>query len=67
MRKKAPIVVALCLASFAGFSGGLGGQLIPAPQAKLYGVTISQMAYQVRWCSVYYQVSSGISSIKEQY
>jgi hypothetical protein len=42
-----PIVATLCLATFAGFSGSLCGQLIPAPQSKLYKVTTTQMAYQV--------------------
>jgi len=42
-----PIVATICLATFAGFSGSLCGQLIPAPQAKLYKVTTTQMAYQV--------------------
>ncbi|KAF5876774.1 putative polyamine transporter protein [Botrytis fragariae] len=46
MRRKVPIVAALCLATFAGCAGGLAGQLIPAPQAKLYGVEITKMAYQ---------------------
>lgn len=48
MKKKIPIVAALCLATFAGFSASLAGQLIPGPQALLYGVTKTQMAYQVR-------------------
>ncbi|KAN0108687.1 MFS multidrug transporter-like protein [Hyaloscypha variabilis] len=46
MRRKVPIVATLCLATFAGFSGSLCGQLIPAPQSKLYKVTTTQMAYQ---------------------
>jgi hypothetical protein len=48
MRRKIPIVAALCLATFSGFCGGLCGQLVPGPQSKLYGVTTTQMAYQVR-------------------
>ncbi|KUJ24281.1 MFS multidrug transporter-like protein [Mollisia scopiformis] len=46
MRRKILIVATLCLATFAGFSGGLSLQLVPAPQSKLYGVTTTQMAYQ---------------------
>ncbi|ESZ92443.1 hypothetical protein SBOR_7160 [Sclerotinia borealis F-4128] len=46
MRKKAPIVAALCLATFAGLASCLAGQLIPAPQAKLYGVEITKLAFQ---------------------
>lgn len=48
MRKKVLIVAALSLATFAGFVGGLCGQLVPGPQSKLYGVTTTQIAYQVR-------------------
>lgn len=48
MSKKVPIVAALCLATFAGFVGGLCGQLVPGPQSKLYGVTTTQVAYQVK-------------------
>jgi hypothetical protein len=48
MRKKAPIVAALSLATFAGFSSGLCGQLVPGPLAKLYNVSTTQIAYQVR-------------------
>lgn len=47
MRRKIPIIAALCLATFTGFCGGLCGQLVPGPQSKLYGVTTTQMAYQV--------------------
>jgi MFS family permease len=46
MKKKIPIVAALCLATFANFSSGLAGQLSPGPQAKLYGVDTTKIAYQ---------------------
>lgn len=46
MRRKFPIVAALSLATFAGYSSGLALQLVPKPQSALYGVTTTQMAYQ---------------------
>lgn len=48
MSKKLPIVAALCLSTFAGFAGGLCGQLAPGPQSKLYHEPTVKIAYQVR-------------------
>ena len=47
MGRKATIVSALCLATFAGFTASLAGQMIPVPQSKLYKTTTTRMAYQV--------------------
>ncbi len=49
MSKKVPIVIALCIATFAGFTASLGGQMVPVPQSKLYSKTTVQMAYQVKF------------------
>lgn len=49
MSKKLKILAVICLATFSGFSACLAGQLQVVPQSKLYKVTTTQMAYQVRF------------------
>jgi hypothetical protein len=49
MSKKLKILAVISLATFSGFSACLAGQLQVVPQSKLYHVTTTQMAYQVRY------------------